>query len=225
MTTRAVALIGGTGRSGPALAGRLSRAGVEVVIGSRDAGRAEAAAAEVAERVAAAGGGARVHGAANEEAVATAGLAIVTVPYEAQEKLLPGLADALRDRVVVSTAIPMRFDPERGPELIEVPEGSAAEQVRSLLPGARVVAGLHSVSNVHLGRLDRALDEDVLLTGDDGAAKEEVAELLGRIDGLRTVDAGPLSNARHSEALTVLLLSINRRVKRSVGIRLTNLPA
>jgi NADPH-dependent F420 reductase len=106
---------------------------------------------------------------------------------------------------------------------VRVAEGSAAEQVAALLPSSRIVAGFHTVSSVHLSRLDQDLDEDVLLCGDDEGAKTDVRQIAGVIPGVRVVDAGRLGNAQHLEQLTVLLLSINRLARRSVGVRLTGL--
>jgi hypothetical protein len=214
-----VALIGGTGRLGPGLALRLSRGGLPVTIGSRELQHA----LDVAERVTALGGVARIRGATNADAAAGADLAILTVPYEAQAGLLPDLAGALAGKVVVSTTVPVRFDPALGPVAVRVAEGSAAEQVAALLPTSRIVAGFHTVSSVHLSRLDRDLDEDVLLCGDDEGAKTDVRQIAGVIPGVRVVDAGRLGNAQHLEQLTVLLLSINRLARRSVGVRLTGL--
>jgi NADPH-dependent F420 reductase len=214
-----VALIGGTGRLGPGLALRLSRGGLPVIIGSRDLQHA----LDVAERVTALGGAARIRGATNADAAAGGDLAILTVPYEAQAVLLPELAGALGGKVVVSTTVPVRFDPALGPVAVTVAEGSAAEQVAALLPTSRIVGGFHTVSSVHLSRLDRDLDEDVLLCGDDDDAKAEVRRIAGVIPGVRVVDAGRLGNAHHLEQLTVLLLSINRLSRRSVGVRLTGL--
>jgi len=214
-----IALIGGTGRLGPGLALRLSRGGLPVLIGSRDLQHAQ----DVAERVTALGGGARIRGATNADAAAIGEMAILTVPYEAQAPLLPDLATPLGGKVVVSTTVPVRFDPGLGPLALEVGEGSAAEQVAALLPGSRIVGGFHTVSSAHLSRLDRDLDEDVLLCGDDDDAKAEVGRIAGVIPGVRVVDAGRLGNATHLERLTVLLLSINRLSRRTVGIRLTGL--
>jgi NADPH-dependent F420 reductase len=214
-----IALIGGTGRLGPGLALRLSRGGLPVLIGSRDLQHA----LDVAERVTALGGAASIRGATNADAAATGDMAILTVPYEAQAGLLPTLATALAGKVVVSTTVPVRFDPTLGPVAMDVADGSAAEQVAALLPGSRIVGGFHTVSSAHLSRLDRDLDEDVLLCGDDGGATAEVRRIVGVIPGLRVVDAGRLGNATHLEQLTVLLLSINRLSRRTVGVRLTGL--
>jgi hypothetical protein len=218
-----IALIGGTGRLGPGLALRLSRAGVPVILGSRDPERAGQRAAELTTRAAEAGGGAAIRGAGNREAAAAGEIAILTVPHEAQAELLLELAGPLSGKVVVSTAVPVRFDPELGPLAVAVPEGSSAEMVAALLGGSRIVGGFHTVSSAHLSRLEEELDEDVLICGDDGDAKADVRQVAGRIPGLRIVDAGRLGNARHLEQLTVLLLSINRLSRRSVGVRLTGL--
>lgn len=218
-----IALIGGTGRLGPGLALRWACAGVPVVIGSRDAPRAAERAAEIALRVADAGGGAEVGGMANSEAAAAGRVACVTIPHEGQAELLPRLASQLAGKVVMSTAVPVRFDPGTEPAAVEVAEGSAAQQVAALLPGARVVGAFHTVSSAHLSRLDRPLDEDVLLCADDGGAKAEVQRLVELIPGLRAVDCGGLASSRLTEQLTVLLLGVNRRVRRSAGIRLVGI--
>jgi len=135
-----------------------------------------------------------------------------------------GHEDAVGERVVVSTAVPVRFIDGSGPTHIEVEQGSASEQVAALLPRARVVGALHTVSSATLAKLDRDLGADVLITGDDPDAKTVVAELLASLSGVRVVDGGPLRNSRYVEQLTVLILSINMRVRRNTGVRVTNLP-
>jgi NADPH-dependent F420 reductase len=217
-----VALIGGTGRLGPGLALRLAEAGCPVIIGSRDADRAQQRAAEICGRLSA-DGAAPLQGMENEAAAAAGSLAVLTVPYEAQASLLPGLAGRLAGKVVVSTAVPVRFDAELGPLPLAVSEGSAAEQAAVLLPGSRMVGAFHTVSSAHLARLERRLDEDVLLCGDDDGAKSEVRRLVEMIPGLRCIDAGRLRNARLTEELTVLLLSVNRLARRNAGVRLVGL--
>jgi NADPH-dependent F420 reductase len=217
-----VALIGGTGKLGTALAARFARAGHDVVIGSRDAGRA----AQVASRLAGAGEGVggHVRGATNADAVAASDVVVITVPFDAQAATLRDLAGAVGERVAVSTAVPVRFVDGDGPIHVDVDAGSASEQAAVLLPRARVVGALHTVSSAKLAKLDNALDGDVLITGDDADAKVTVAGLLASLGGIRAVDAGPLRNSRYVEQLTVLLLSINTRVRRNTGIRVTNLP-
>jgi len=216
-------LIGGTGKLGSALAGRFARAGHAVVIGSRDPARAAQAASTLAHTLGAVDAS-RVRGVDNAAAVAAADLVVITVPFDAQEATLRGLAAAVEERVVVSTAVPVRFVEGAGPTHIEVEQGSATEQVAALLPRARVVGALHTVSSAMLAKLDRGLDADILITGDDAGAKTVVAQLLASLSGVRVVDAGPLRNSRYVEQVTVLLLTINMRVRRSTGVRITNLP-
>ena len=214
-------MIGGSGKLGGALAARFARAGRHVIIGSRDEERARDAARAVGAR--AGEGGGLVEGSSNAAAAASGDIAVLTVPFESQEQILPGLAEACRGKVVVSTAVPVRFA-DGGPEHVVVPQGSAAQQVAELLPGARVVGALHSVSSSTLARLDRSIDADILVTGDDAAAKASTAALLAGLEGARCVDGGPLRNSAYVEQLTVVLLTINLRVHRSTGIRVTNLP-
>jgi hypothetical protein len=218
----AVALIGGTGKLGSALAARFARAGHSVVIGSRDGARAERVAAAIERATGGVDG--RLRGAANAGAASAADLVVITVPFDGQAATLGGIADAVADRVVVSTAVPVRFGDAGGPTHVEVDEGSASEQAAALLPGARVVGALHTVSSARLAKLDRDLDGDVLITGDDVDAKRAVAQLLGSLQGIRAVDAGPLGNSRYVEQLAVVLLTINSRVHRSTGVRVTSLP-
>jgi NADPH-dependent F420 reductase len=151
-------------------------------------------------------------------------VAFLTLPFEAQPVLLPGLAGALGGKVVVSTAVPVRFDPDLGPVAVGIDAGSAAQEAAALLPTSRVVAAMHTVSSAHLGRLEHDLDEDVVMVGDDADAKAAVAGIVGMLPGVRVVDGGRLANARLAEQLAVLLLNINRLARRTVGIRFTNLP-
>jgi 8-hydroxy-5-deazaflavin:NADPH oxidoreductase len=225
-TVQSVGLLGGTGRSGPGLALRFAMAGVRVHIGSRDAAKGIEAAEKVSTRLAALGreGAGEVTGHTNAEAAALTQTVFVTVPYEGQQALLRELAPALAGRVVVSTVVPMRWDPALGPVAVEVAEGSAAEQAAALAPGARVVAGFHSLSSAVLGNPARRVGSDVIVTGDDAEAKKLVIELAELIGGVRGVDGGPLRYARFSEGLTVLLLSINRVHKAHTGVVITDLP-
>lgn len=223
-----VALLGGTGRSGPGLALRLGLRGVRVLIGSRDSERGAAAAGAVATRLAALDpeGAGQVTGHGNAAAAAAAEIAFLTVPHQGMADLLcePELAEALRGRIVVSTVVPMSWSRELGPAAIELSEGSAAEQAASLLPGARVVAGFHSLSSTILARAERAVDSDVVITGDDAGAKRSAMDLAELLPGVRAVDGGPLRYARQSEQLTVLLLSINRVNRCHAGVVITDLP-
>ncbi len=220
-----VALLGGTGKLGPGLAMRFAHAGVPVLIGSRDAERGAAAAAEVSEKLLASGSDAApVEGMDNLEAARRGRVAVITIPYEGQATLLPELAEALAGKVVVSTAVPVTFAEGIGPTHVDVPEGSAAQQAAALLPGARIAAAFHSVSSAELKRLSKPIDGHVVVTGDDAAAKQAASELVRLLPEARPVDGGPLRCARYSEYLTVLLLSVNSIYRTHAGVMLTNLP-
>jgi 8-hydroxy-5-deazaflavin:NADPH oxidoreductase len=213
-----VPIIGGTGALGFGLALRLSRAGVPVAIGSRDPGRAEEAAGKVGE-------GAR--GLVNQEAAALGPIVLLTVPFRAQSENLTNLKQALQPgQILVDATVPLAAAVSgKATRMLGVPQGSAAEQAQEMAPeGVSVVSALHTVSAPMLSDLDHELDEDVLIAGDSRDDKRRVAELIGRIPGLRPVNAGTLEVARFIEGLTPLLISVNARNKTHAGVRLTNLP-
>jgi NADPH-dependent F420 reductase len=213
-----IAIIGGTGALGFGLAARWSRAGVPVIIGSRDAGRAR----EAAERAGAS------DGLENGEAAQRADVVVLTVPFRNQSENLTNLKGVLRDgQLLVDCTVPLAAAVSgRATRTLGVWQGSAAQQAGEMVPdGVRVVAALHTISAATLGDLDVELDEDILICGDRKADKRAVAELVGRIDGLRPVDAGRLEQARIVESLTALLIGINSRYKTHAGIRITGLPA
>jgi hypothetical protein len=192
---------------------RLGVAGLDVVIGSRDAARA----AEVA-----AGLGDRVRGAGNADAATSAPIVIVSVPWEAHEPTLSSLRAELAGRIVVDMVNPLAFD-ERGATSLEIPDGSAAEQARRLLPESTVVAGFHHVSAKVLQDAGReGIDTDVLICGDDREAVHRVMELANLLPGARAVDAGPLRLAHQLEGLTAVILSVNRRYRTNAGLTVTD---
>jgi 8-hydroxy-5-deazaflavin:NADPH oxidoreductase len=218
-----VPIIGGTGALGFGLALRLGRAGVPVVIGSRDVGRAGEAAARVLERLPAA----RVEGLRNPEAASRGPIVILAVPFRAQSENLTNLRGALHEgQILVDATVPLAAAVSgKATRLLGVPQGSAAQQAQEMVPaGVNVVSALHTVSAPVLGDLEAELDEDVLVTGDAGEAKRRVAELIEHIPGLRPVDCGRLEAARLVEGLTPLLISVNIRHKTHAGIKLTGLP-
>lgn len=218
-TTRRVAILGGTGSQGRGLARRLAIGGWDVVIGSRDAGRAAEAASSIASDIE----GGAVTGAPLEEAARSAPLVIVAVPWEAHAATLQALRDALADRIVIDCVNPLRFG-EHGPVAIAVQEGSACQQAAALLPDSRVVGAFHHVAAPLL--LDPTvvdLDTDVLVVGDDVEASEAVVAMVDSIAGLRGVRAGRLADAGQVEALTVNLIRINRRLKVHAGLRITGI--
>jgi hypothetical protein len=195
-----------------------------VVIGSRDAGRAEEAAAKVRERVP---DGAPVEGAENADAARRGPIVILAVPFRAQSENLTNLKEALEPgQVLVDATVPLAAAVSgRATRLLGVPQGSAGQQAQEMVPeGVIVVSALHTVGAPMLNDLDHELDEDVLVAGDKGAAKRAVAELIARIPGLRPVNAGRLENARLIEGLTPLLIAVNSRYKTHAGVKLTDLP-
>jgi 8-hydroxy-5-deazaflavin:NADPH oxidoreductase len=210
-----VGILGGTGDQGRGLARRLAMAGNRVIIGSRDAGRATAAAASV-------GSPPGVTGAANQEAARAADLVIAAVPWEGHADALAGLAGTLEGKIVVDCVNPIAFD-ARGCYAIGVPEGSAAEQAATVLPGSTVVGAFHHVSAVLLLDPEVAeLDLDVLVLGDDRHATDLVQALAERIPGVRGVYAGRLRTCGQVEALTANLVAVNRRYKAHAGLRVTD---
>ncbi|MGC9221053.1 MAG: NADPH-dependent F420 reductase [Solirubrobacteraceae bacterium] len=213
-----VAIIGGTGNVGYGLALRWAAAGVPVIIGSRDAGRAR----EAAQRTGA------QQGMANADAVREAAIVVVTVPFLSQAQTLAGLKDVLREgQLLVDCTVPLAVATGgRATRTLGVWQGSAAQQAAELLvpTGVRVVAALHTVGAPTLADLDAALAEDVLVCGDRKADKRAAAALIERIDGLRAVDGGRLEQARIAESITAMLIGMNIRYKTHAGIRITGLP-
>ena len=212
-----IAIIGGTGKEGRGLAARWSRAGVEVVLGSREETRAAAAAAEVA----AVSGGA-VSGAENVAAAGVAALAVLATPYAGLDDTLPACAAALDGKLVVSAVIPLLFQDGRIDTVVP-DEGSAAERVAALLPGSRVGAAFHNISAPLLLDLDHDLDEDVPVAADAPDDRDTIVALCLAL-GVRGVAAGGLSLARYLEGFTAVLLSVNRLHKTRAGVRFTGLP-
>lgn len=205
-----VAVLGGTGSFGRALASRLAAAGEDdVVIGSREAQRAVDTAADLGPRVA---------GASNADAVRGADLAVLAVKADAALDTARRVAPALGETplLCVASAIAVRKDGAR-PD----PEArSLAERVQEVV-AAPVVAGLHSIAAANLG--EAPPDEDALVCGDDPRAKELALALAARLVAGRALDAGPLASARALEGLTAVIVNLNRRYRAHAGIRVTGL--
>jgi NADPH-dependent F420 reductase len=220
VTNYRIAVIGGTGPQGKGLAYRFAKHGHPVVVGSRSAERAEAAAAEIRERVP----GAEVSGAANADAVGSAEVVLLAVPYDGHDELVDALAPVLEGKTVISCVNPLGFD-KQGPYGLELAGGSAAESAARIAPGATVVGAFHHVSAVNLWSEEEYLDhEDVLVCGDDQDAKQVAIELARTVTGRDGVDAGRLRLARQLEPLTAVLISINKRYKTRSGIAVSGLP-
>jgi hypothetical protein len=208
-------VIGGTGKEGMGLAYRWARAGYNIVIGSRTVEKAEAAAQELNGRL----GGQPVRGMLNPDAAWACDIAILTVPYEAQSTTLESIREMLAGKVLVDVTVPVR--PPKVSVVHLPPQGSAAQAAQALLGDqVRVVSAFQNVSHEHLEE-DHPIACDVLVSGDDGEAKEQVLRLV-EAAGMVGWDAGPLPNAVVAEGLTSVLIGINRRYKmKGAGIRIT----
>jgi 8-hydroxy-5-deazaflavin:NADPH oxidoreductase len=215
-----IVIIGATGALGFGLTLRWGRAGVPVVLGSRDASRA----AEAADRACAALPDGRFEGYENAEAAGKADVVLLSVPFRSQSETLTNLKQALRPgQLVIDATVPLAAAVSgRATRMLGVWQGSAAQQAQEMVPdGVRVISALHTVSASSCGDLGHALDEDVLVCGDKREDKDRVIALIERIEGLRAVDAGRLEMARITESLTALLISINVRHKAHAGIKIT----
>ncbi|WP_033442682.1 NADPH-dependent F420 reductase [Saccharothrix sp. NRRL B-16314] len=214
-----VGVLGGTGAQGKGLALRWAKAGLKVVIGSRNAERAEAAAEEVREQA----GVGHVSGADNEGCAAQADVVLIAVPWDGHADTVASLREPLQGKIVIDCVNPLGFD-KQGPFALPVPEGSAAQQAAALLPDSRVTAAFHHVSAVNLADLAiERVDNDVLVLGDDREATDLVRALAEAIPGFRGVYGGRLRNAHQVEAFTANLIAINRRYKAHAGLKITDI--
>jgi 8-hydroxy-5-deazaflavin:NADPH oxidoreductase len=224
-TTRVIAVIGGTGPAGTGLALRWARAGETVIIGSRDAARAEQTAAAIRNRV---GANAQVSGMENAAACAATDLLVLTVPFEGQAALLKQLKPAIRPgSVLIDATVPLAASVGgRASRTIGVWQGSAAQQAAELVPkGVSVAAAFQNASaDVLNGDINGNVDCDVIVCSDDPNATQVAMELAAKIAGVRAIDGGKLENARIVEQITALLVGLNIRHKGHGGIRITGLP-
>lgn len=221
--SRKVGILGGTGPEGSGLAYRWARAGEEIVIGSRDAQRAEEMAAQLRARI---GGSAKIAGAENT-AAAQCDVVVLTVPFSGGAALLKQLKSVWKPgTVVIDTTVPLAATVGgAATRMIGVWQGSAAEQTKELLPAGVSVAAAFQNLGAELLLKDEDVDCDILVCSDDEKAKQITSELAGKIPGARALNGGKLENARIVESLTALLIGINMRYKvHSAGIRFTGLP-
>jgi 8-hydroxy-5-deazaflavin:NADPH oxidoreductase len=209
-----IAVIGGTGDLGSALAKRWAAAGYPIVLGSRSKEKAEAAAREM--------NGSAVSGEDNRTAAAKADIVVIAVPYANHEAILNEIKPAVQGKIVVDTVVPLV--PPKVSVVQLPPDGSAALRAQRLLgEAARVQSAFHNVSASKL-KSGESIDCDVLVFGDDKDARAIVIELANAA-GTRGIDGGPLANSIAAEALTSVLIGINRRFKvKGAGIRITGIP-
>ncbi len=212
-----IAILGGTGKEGAGLATRWAIVGHSIIIGSRDPERAKSKAAELRQLT----HKLPIMGESNVEAARLGTVVVIALPAQGLAATLPEVRDGCRDKVVVSTVVPLTFG---GPRLhTPPPAGSSAEEAQALMPDAKVVAAFHHIAAHELAEADHPIDCDLLLCGAAADAKETVAE-LARSMGLRPIDVGALSNAGPLEGITAILATINRRYKlKNSGFKITGL--
>jgi 8-hydroxy-5-deazaflavin:NADPH oxidoreductase len=222
--SRTIAIVGGTGPLGMGLAWRWARAGENVVVGSRDAGRAQAAAAELSGRMQ---GGGRLSGAENSAALAAAEIVVLTLPFDGHATLLKQLKPALRPGIVlIDTTVPLAASVGGRPtRTLGVWQGSAAQQTAELVAeGVRVAAAFQNLSAESL-KGDGPVNCDVIVCTDHAEARKIASELAEKIPGVRALDGGSLENARVLEQITALLITLNIKYHvHAAGIRITGLP-
>ena len=216
----AIAILGGTGQQGRGLAQRLAMAGERIIVGSRDPDRARATIAGWPPTVP------PIEAADNVTAVARAGVTILAVPFPAVDALLAEVHPHFKsDSLVIDVTVPVTFDAGRM-SMIELPEGSAAQHIRTRLPpSVRLAATFKTLPAHRLDELDRSLDCDEFVCGDSEEARRQAAALVSKLQGVRAIDVGSLSRAESVEHLTALAIAINRRHKiREARFRVIGLP-
>jgi NADPH-dependent F420 reductase len=213
-----IAFIGGTGPEGVGLAMRFAKSGNAVFIGSRTEERAAEAVAKIQQAVPEGD----IYGGFNWEGAAKADFIFVTVPAAAHDEILRELSEHIEEQIVVDTVVPMEFG-EDGPIPAPPPQGSAAEAAAEILPSARVVSAFQHLDARGLQHVDRPMQGDVVVCCDDKTAKKKVMSLVEEIEYVRALDGGPLYNARITEAITVLLIHINKIYKAHTGVRITGI--
>jgi NADPH-dependent F420 reductase len=209
-----VAIVGGTGNLGTALALRLGAPGVRIIIGSRDAEKAKKVVEELKPKLRAG----EIVGMANAEAVKRADFVVIAVPYEGHMQMVSDLKGQIGGKIVIDTVVPLNkgkpFVPAAGSALLEAQQILGSE--------APVIGALHNISAVDLGDVDSPLG-DVLVCGDNNEAKDKVMQIIQRI-GARPFDGGPAGNAYVVEGLTGVIIHLNRKYKSKHGsIRITGI--
>ncbi len=215
---RTIGFIGGTGPEGRGLALRFALAGEDVVIGSRDLGRAE----DAARSTLVAAPAATIRGVVNADAARMSDIVFVVVPYGGHRETLEVLSEHLTGKVVVDVVAPLSFDGGKV-TAVRVDEGSAALQAQAVLTQSSVVAAFQTISARDLLVPERPIDSDVVVCSDADDAKSLVIELAEKIQGVRGVDGGGIENARYVEDFTALLLNINRIYKAHSAVKIVGI--
>jgi NADPH-dependent F420 reductase len=215
-----VSILGGTGEQGPGMALRWAKAGVQIIIGSRQQERAAGVAAELNKQL----GQELIKGMVNPDAAAAAEVVAITVPFSAHRSTLESVKAQLQGKILIDVCVPL--DPDNPRKMLPPAAGSATEEAQEILgEGVKVVAAFQNVSAHELQHHEHAIDCDVLICGNDRDARQTVVRLVEQM-GLHAVDAGLAYNARVIEGITALLIGLNIRYKvKGSGIRITGLPA
>lgn len=214
MENLSVAIVGGTGNLGSALAVRLGAPGVKIIIGSRDAEKAKKAVETLQPKLRAG----EMEGMTNQDAVKGASFVVIAVPYEGQAQMIQDLKGQVAGKIIIDTVVPLNKIRPFVP-----PAGSALQEAQQILGDeAPVIGALHNISAVDLGDVESSLG-DVLVCGDNAEAKQKVMEIITRI-GARAFDGGPASNAYVIEGLTGVIIALNRKYKSKHGsIKITGI--
>lgn len=217
--SQTIAVIGGTGKEGNAIAARFAKAGVRVLIGSRDATKAQNAAQELNARVGASNG----EGYSNRDAAARANIILLAVPYAGMQPILADLRDAAQGKIVISVV--SSLDPEKKSRAKPPAAGSVTAEVQQFFgDAAKVVCAFQNISPEKLQAVEEKIETDVIVCGNDKDARATVIELIRRI-GIDAFDGGALANAVAVEALTAILIAVNIKYKvRGAGVRITGVP-
>ena len=219
MPIERLAIVGGTGPQGRGLALRFATAGYAVVVGSRERAKAQG----VVDAMLAAHPGIDVRGDDNAAAIADADAVVLALAPDGLAATVEMLSDGLAGRLVIDVVVPLALRDGLAEHAPPAGAASAGELVQAMLPHSRVVGAFKTIPASQLLAVQRPLDGDVLVCGDDAAARAEVAALVARIPGPRAVDAGAMRNARAIEGITALLVNLNRAHRAHTSIRILGL--
>lgn len=217
--TLSLAIIGGSGKQGTALAARFAKAGVPIIIGSRDAQRGAEAAAALNARL----NVNSIIGTSNQDAARQGDIVLLSVPYSGMQPILDDVKDAVQDKIVINIA--SSLDPEKKTRAKVPPAGSITAEVQNFFgERTRVVAAFQNISPEKLSSENANIDSDVLVCGGDKDAREKVIAMCAQA-GIDAYDVGMLANAVAVETLTAVLIAVNVKYKvKGAGIRLTSVP-
>ena len=221
-----ISVIGGTGPQGLGIAKRLAIAGESVIVGSRKEEKAVNIVKETIEELK--DYDVDIKGMANEDAANNGDILIITVPLQAQSATLKTIKPYVKGKIILDATVPLETAiGGKVSRLLKLPEGSAAERTASLLDGedVKVVAAFNNISNSLLLNITEPIDCDCIIEGDDQEAKDIASELIGKIPGIRVIDAGALEKSQLIEAVTPLLIGLNIKYKSKYGgFRITGIP-